>query len=216
MPTHGGIRATTCGCGGHIRAITQVNREHAVFWGRVLTPPFDQDVGRGRAPRRAQNVAKRTQEAGPWHPGASLCRQHTSQRVPHCQLRWPHGSHPGDWPHPHARCCSEQGAHYAAWAPPATVPTRDEVAGDKGSGGGQGEGRGAGGGAQPHQVVTGWLEGVGPAHIQGTGAKRLQHADVVETFGLQERTAPVSRHPAPGDARPPPPTRTAGGQPARA
>lgn len=39
----------------------------------------------------------------------------------------------------------------------------------------------------PHQVVTGRLEGIGPAHIQGSGAKRLEHSDVVETLGLQER-----------------------------
>ena len=39
---------------------------------------------------------------------------------------------------------------------------------------------------QPYQVVAGWLERVGPAHVQGAGTERLQHADVVETFCLQK------------------------------
>lgn len=54
-------------------------------------------------------------------------------------------------------------------------------------------------------MVTGWLEGVGPAHVQGTGPERLQHADVVETFRLRERRAHLSRRPPPA-ARPPPST----------
>lgn len=39
---------------------------------------------------------------------------------------------------------------------------------------------------QPYQVVAGWLERVGPAHVQGAGTEWLQHADVVETFCLQK------------------------------
>lgn len=40
-----------------------------------------------------------------------------------------------------------------------------------------------------HQVVTGWLERVGPAHVKGAGAERLKHTDVVEAFCLQGREA---------------------------
>lgn len=45
-----------------------------------------------------------------------------------------------------------------------------------------------GGGAQPYQVVAGRLERVGPTHVQGAGAERLQHSDVVEAFRLQGDT----------------------------
>lgn len=43
------------------------------------------------------------------------------------------------------------------------------------------------GACMPYQVVTGWLECVGPAHVKGAGAERLQHTDVVEAFCLQGR-----------------------------
>lgn len=57
-------------------------------------------------------------------------------------------------------------------------------------------------GCWPYQVVTGRLERVGAAHVEGVGAERLQHADVVETFSLQGRDARISRRPAPA-GRPP-------------
>lgn len=49
---------------------------------------------------------------------------------------------------------------------------------------------------RPYQVVTGRLEGVGPAHVQGGGPERLQHSDVVEAFCLQGRRVPGPPLPA--------------------
>lgn len=41
-------------------------------------------------------------------------------------------------------------------------------------------------------MVTGWLEGVGPTHVKGSGTERLQHSDVVETFCLRGGEMPGS------------------------
>lgn len=37
----------------------------------------------------------------------------------------------------------------------------------------------------PYQVVTGGLERIGPTHVEGGAAKRLQHSDVVKALRLQ-------------------------------
>ena len=43
------------------------------------------------------------------------------------------------------------------------------------------------GARMPYQVVTGWLERIGPTHVKGAGAEWLQHTYVVEAFCLQGR-----------------------------
>lgn len=64
-----------------------------------------------------------------------------------------------------------------------------------------------GGGAQPYQAVAGRLERVGPTHVQGAGAERLQYSDVVEAFRLQGDTR---AHQPPAAPLPPGPQGTAG------
>lgn len=44
-----------------------------------------------------------------------------------------------------------------------------------------------------YQVVTGGLERIGPAHIEGGVAEWLQHPDVVEAFRLQGKHTPYNQ-----------------------